>query len=68
GNLMAASPDGLGKHFVPDMPQVLFHTKLLQPDTSETIRFIAPTKPGEYPYICSFPGHWIVMRGVMTVE
>jgi azurin len=68
GNLMAASPDGLGKHFVPDMAQVLFHTKLLDPDTSETLRFIAPTKPGEYPYICSFPGHWIIMRGVMTVE
>jgi uncharacterized cupredoxin-like copper-binding protein len=68
GNLMAASPDGLGKHFVPDMAQVLFHTKLLDPDTSETLRFIAPTKPGEYPYICSFPGHWIIMRGVMMVE
>ena len=68
GNLMAASPDGLSKDFVPDSPKVLFHTKLLNPDTSETIRFNAPFKPGEYPYICSFPGHWVIMRGIMTVE
>ncbi len=68
GNLMAASPDGLAKHFVPDSPDVLFATKLLNPDTSETLRFIAPTEPGEYPYICSFPGHWTIMRGVMKVE
>jgi hypothetical protein len=28
----------------------------------------APTKPGEYPYVCSFPGHWTIMKGVMVVK
>ena len=68
GNQMATDPNGASKHFVPDSPKVLFATKLLDPDTSETLRFIAPKEPGEYPYICTFPGHWIIMRGVMTVE
>ena len=68
GNAMAADPQGASKHFVPDSDKVLFATKLLQPDTSETLRFIAPKEPGEYPYVCTFPGHWIIMRGVMIVE
>jgi len=68
GNQMATDPNGASKHFVPDSPKVLFATKLLDPDTSETLRFIAPKETGEYPYICTFPGHWVIMRGVMTVE
>ncbi len=68
GNAMAADKDGAAKHFVPDSPKVLFATSLLEPDTSETLRFIAPKIPGEYPYVCTFPGHWVIMRGVMTVE
>ena len=68
GNAMAADPQGASKHFVPDSDKVLFATKLLQPDTSETLRFFAPKEPGEYPYVCTFPGHWVIMRGVMIVE
>ena len=68
GNAMASDPSGAAKHFVPDSPKVLFATKLLDPDTSETLRFIAPKVPGEYPYVCTFPGHWVIMRGIMTVE
>jgi azurin len=33
------------------------------------VTFTAPTAPGNYTYICSFPGHFQVgMRGVMTVK
>ena len=34
---------------------------------ARTLRFHAPKEPGKYPYICSFPGHYLVMRGVMIV-
>lgn len=67
GNEMAKSPEGIKKHFIPDSDKILHHTKLLDPDTSETLRFKAPTKPGAYPYVCTFPGHWILMRGTMHV-
>lgn len=32
------------------------------------VEFTAPEKAGQYPYICTFPGHYMVMRGVMIVE
>jgi azurin len=32
------------------------------------MRFEAPEKPGRYPYLCTFPGHWVVMKGVMIVR
>lgn len=64
---MAAAPDGMAKGFIPDSPDVLFHTKLLQPNTSETLEFTAPAA-GDYPFLCTFPGHGILMNGVMKVE
>jgi azurin len=53
--------------FVPPTPKVLFHTLLLQPGKSETIYFTAPEVPGDYPYVCTYPGHYLVMRGIMKV-
>lgn len=65
--MMAAAPDGMAKGFIPDSTDILFHTKLLQPNTSETIEFTAP-EAGDYPYLCTFPGHGAIMNGVMKVE
>jgi azurin len=53
--------------YVPNSPKVLFHTKLLAPDEIESIYFSAPTTPGEYPFVCSYPGHAAVMRGILKV-
>ncbi len=41
---------------------------MLARDEKQTMKFTAPTTPGRYEYICTFPGHWQLMRGVMTVE
>lgn len=53
--------------YVPSTPKVLEYTSIIQPQKSETIYFNAPVQPGSYPFICSFPGHYIIMKGVMTV-
>jgi len=53
--------------YVPATSKVLYYTLLLQPGKSESIYFIAPEKAGEYPYVCTYPGHYIVMRGIMKV-
>jgi azurin len=53
--------------FVPNNANVLFHTSLLQPESSESIYFSAPLTPGEYTFICTFPGHASVMRGIIKV-
>jgi len=68
GNLMAAQKDGLKKSFIPESNKILHHTKLLSQDQTAVLRFKAPKQPGEYPYLCTFPGHWVIMRGVMVVK
>lgn len=64
---MAASADGAAKNYVPDVPQVMYATKLVNPDTEAVLRFTAPEKPGDYPFVCTFPGHWRIMNGIMKV-
>jgi len=67
-NEMAKSPEGAKKHFIPEDERILQATKLLDPHSSETLRFLAPGKPGIYPYLCTFPGHWVLMKGEMIVK
>lgn len=59
--------DGERLFFVPNSSKVLYNTSLLQPGKSESIYFTAPDKPGEYPYVCTYPGHYLVMRGILKV-
>ena len=42
-------------------------TKLIGTGQNEKIEFTAPAEPGDYPYICTFPGHRFLMKGVMKV-
>ncbi|MDX1639276.1 MAG: plastocyanin/azurin family copper-binding protein [Balneolaceae bacterium] len=66
-NAMNMGLDGPKLDYVPQSDNVLYHTSLLEVGNSESIFFTAPGKPGEYPYVCTFPGHWQTMQGVMTV-
>lgn len=48
---------------------VIAHTKLLGPKQTDEITFTAPTEPGDYDYLCSFPAHWAAgMKGVLVVK
>lgn len=58
---------GPDMQYVPKSANVLFHTNILQPETSETIYFVAPSEPGDYPFLCTFPGHHTLMQGKMKV-
>ena len=58
---------GPGKDYVPDMPEVLNYTRLVDPGQTDTIYFTAPTEPGLYEYVCTYPGHYLLMRGVLRV-
>lgn len=58
---------GSEMNYVPNSPKVLFHTKLLQPGEQESIYFTAPATPGEYIFVCTYPGHASVMRGILKV-
>lgn len=64
---MAVSETGYEENFVPDMPEVLFATPLVGASEIYQLDFTAPSQPGEYPFLCTFPGHWRMMRGILTV-
>lgn len=73
-NTVGAAADELARdvnagkiHFVPQIPEVLYATTLLEYGESYTLRFRVPTEPGDYPYVCTYPGHWRVMNGIMRV-
>ena len=53
-------------HIPASNPAIIAHTKLLGPGESDTIEFTVPG--GSYTYICSFPGHYMTMTGVLTAE
>ncbi len=45
---------------------MLEHTPLAKPGEKADLTFTAP-EPGDYPYICTVPGHYMMMKGVLTV-
>ena len=59
--------NGAAKHYNPGTDMVIQGTKLLMSNGKETIKFNAPASPGEYPFVCTFPGHSFTMRGIMRV-
>lgn len=64
----AAIQAGNDKGWVPaGDSNVLAHTKLINAGETDSITFVAPAA-GDYPYICTFPGHAMVMKGVMKVK
>ncbi len=60
--------EGPKNDYVPASADVLAHTALVGPGAAETIYFTAPETPGRYEFVCTFPGHYLTMRGVLVVE
>ncbi len=65
--LLAANPQAIAMHYVPDDPGVICLSPILNPGQDYTIYFDSPRQKGAYPFVCTFPGHWKVMRGVLYV-
>ena len=69
---LVAAAEAVTTDYVPIAAQkdrVLAATKLLGPGERDTVTFAAPSTPGRYEFLCSFPGHYQVgMRGVLIVE
>lgn len=69
---MTMTPDKLdkqGRAFIPTAheKEILAATKLLEPGQKETVKMKAPGQPGEYEFVCTFPGHAVLMWGVLSV-
>ncbi len=59
-------PDAIANNYVPKIPEVIASSRLLNAGESEILKFTL--KAGDYPYVCTFPGHAVVMRGVLKVK
>ena len=65
---LARTPNGPAQQYVPQIPQIVFSTKLVEPNETITVQFKAPAEAGQYPYVCTFPGHWRMMNGILNVR
>ncbi|MBM3443849.1 MAG: dehydrogenase [Bacteroidetes bacterium] len=68
GDAMMKDDKGAEKNYVPALAEVLYSTPLVNPGQSYRLTFKAPSAVGDYPYVCTFPGHWTLMNGVMKVR
>ncbi len=63
----AASAAATGYIPASEAGSVLAKTKVIGGGQSDTIEFAAPAA-GTYDYICTFPGHYAIMRGKLIVK
>lgn len=61
-------PDKQGRLYIPDSNKVLAATKMLEPGQKQKLTWTAPKQPGKVPFLCTFPGHWVRMKGEIVVK
>jgi putative heme-binding domain-containing protein len=61
------APDAMVRHYIPESDKILLSSRLLQTGQNQSLSFEAPTEPGVYPYVCTYPGHWRRMFGALYV-
>lgn len=63
----ATDPKAIAREYVPNSRRVFLASRLLQSNESQTLDFNVPKKPGIYPFVCTYPGHWRRMFGSLIV-
>ena len=67
----AAAATEAAKDYIPEKQKekIVAFIKLLGPNETGSVTFTAPTAPGEYPFLCTFPAHCAIgMKGVLVVK
>ncbi len=65
---LAAGGEGYDRQFIPESDNVLYYTPLVNAGENYELEFTAPSQAGAYPFVCTFPGHWTMMQGVLIVN
>ena len=64
---IAMGADGFAAQFIPESSDIIAHTDMIDGQTSTELEFDVPSEPGNYEFVCTFPGHALIMRGVLKV-
>jgi len=64
---MEKPEEALKRNWLPEDPRMWLHSKMLNPKEKQEITFKAPDKVGQYPFVCSFPGHATTMQGKLRI-
>jgi putative heme-binding domain-containing protein len=63
----ARDADAMDRQFIPKSDKILLASRKLEPGENQALSFVAPSTPGVYPYVCTYPGHWRRMYGTLYV-
>jgi azurin len=63
---LAMGESGTARNYVPNLPDVVAHTRLLKPDDRDTLR-LTLAEEGDFSYVCTYPGHGSLMYGMLYV-
>lgn len=63
-----ADPSAAARDYIPEGLPVLAASPMVAARESATFVFTAPAQPGEYLFVCTVPGHWSTMWGILIVE
>jgi putative membrane-bound dehydrogenase-like protein len=66
-NAYVSDASASGRDFIPPRLPVIARSPMVSPRQSETLVFTAPVEPGDYPFVCTVPGHWVTMWGILRV-
>lgn len=67
-NKLIADPQAVARQYIPASEHVLAYTDIVSPREQHTIYLTVPEATGRYPFLCTFPGHWMVMNGELIVR
>ena len=65
---VAMGAEGLKKNFIPEIPELLASTPQVAQGMKYTLYFAVPEEPGDYHFICTYPGHGLIMQGIFAVQ
>jgi azurin len=64
---MLTDPTAMAKAYVPASPDILASTVFAQPGQTQSVEVQLPAEAGDYPFFCTFPGHSMIMKGILKV-
>ena len=65
---MAAITAGEALAYIPEDDAIFASTPLANPGETVSVTFTAPSEPGTHRFICTYPGHFATMQGILIVE